>query len=119
MTFTYTPNSPNDITRVRFHIADTVESSAMYSDEEITFGIAEGGSYQQAVIILLQNLIARLSAEPDFTADWLRVDNRRSVEGYRVLLQEKRRQFGISAVRARGKAVYRSDSGQTEAPEEW
>jgi hypothetical protein len=66
MTFTYTPNSPNDITRVRFHIADTVESSAMYSDEEITFGIAEGGSYQQAVIILLQNLIARLSAEPDF-----------------------------------------------------
>ena len=119
MTFTYTPNSPNDITRVRFHIGDTVESSAMYSDEEITFGIAEGGSYQQAVIILLQNLIARLSAEPDFTADWLRVDNRRSVEGYRVLLQEKRRQFGISAVRARGKAVYRSDSGQTEAPEEW
>lgn len=119
MTFTYTPSAPTDITRVRFHIGDTVEAAAIFSDEEITFAISEGGSYQQAVIILLQSLIARLSAEPDFSADWLKVDAGRSVVGYRLLLAEKRRQFGIGAVRGAAKAVYRSDSGQTEAPDEW
>ena len=35
MTFTYTPSSVTDVTRVRFHIGDTVEATAIFSDEEI------------------------------------------------------------------------------------
>lgn len=119
MTFTYTPGTPTDVTRVRFHLGDTVEAAAQFTDEEITFAINESGSWQQAVIVLLQSLMARLSADGDFQADWLRVDSSRSVASLRALLSEKRRQFGIGAVRGRARAVYRSDSGQTGAPDEW
>ena len=119
MTFTYTPGTPTDVTRARFHVGDTVEAGALFTDEEITFAIDEAGGWQQAVIMLLQNLIARLSADGDFQADWLRVDSSRSVGSLRALLSEKRRAFGIGAVRGVAKAVYRSDSGQTGAPDEW
>jgi len=120
MTFTYDlANGATDVERVRFHIGDTVEAAAMFTDEEITFAISEGGTWQQAVIMLLQSLIARISMDGDFQADWLRVDSSRSVASLRALLSEKRRLFGIGAVRAVGKAVYRSDSGQTGAPDEW
>lgn len=119
MTFTYTPSTPTDLTRARFHIGDTVSASALFTDEEITFAISEAGGWQQAVIELLQSLIARLSATPDFQADWLKVDSSRSVAGYKELLAEKRRLFGISAVRGSSVAVYRSDSLQTEAPDGW
>lgn len=117
MTFTYTPATPTDITRVRFHTGDTVEAAAIHTDEDIQFAIDEEGGWQQAVIALLQHLIARLAATPDFQADWLRVDSSRSLSGYRALLAEKRRAFGITALRATARPVYRSDSAQTEAPE--
>lgn len=118
MAFTYTASTtPTDLTRVRFHIGDTVEASAIFEDAEIEMAIAEGGSYQQAVIWCLQTIIAKISAEPDFTADWLSVDMGRSLEGYKALLTEKRRLFSIAALTATAKPVYRSDSLQTDAPD--
>lgn len=119
MSYSYTLPFADDSDRVRFHLGDTEEASARFSDEEIAAVLAEYGSYQTAVIALLQNLIAKLAATPDFQADWLSMDSSRSVAGYKELLAEKRRQFGISAVRGTSKAVYRSDSLQTEAPEDW
>jgi hypothetical protein len=91
----------------------------MHSDEEIQFVISEEGGWKPAVIALLQSLIARLSASPDFQADWLRVDASRSVAGYKMLLAEKRALFGIGALRSTSKAVYRSDSLQADAPDGW
>ena len=119
MTFTYDLATPTDITRVRFHIGDVIESGAIFQDEELQFVIDEAGDYQQAVIDIINSLIARLSAEPDFKADWLQVDSSRSLDGYKALLAEKRRAFGISAVSSSGKAVYRSDSDQTAPPSGW
>lgn len=119
MSFTYTPAVPDDVTRCRFHIGDTIEATAWATDEDIQFAIDESGSYQRAVVWLLQNQIARLSASPDFTADWLKVDSSRSISGLRALLAEKRALFGIGAIRSTAKAVYRSDSLQTEAGEDW
>ena len=59
MAFTYTPSAtPTDLTRVRFHIGDTVEAAAIFNDTEIEMAIAEGGSYQQAVVYCLQTAVA-------------------------------------------------------------
>ena len=97
MSFTYTPASPNDITRVRFHLADTTEATALFSDDDITFVIAEEGTWQGAVIACLKNLIARVSVEPDYQADWLRVSYPNGLTGLQKMLAIKSAEFGISA----------------------
>lgn len=117
MTFTYTPASADDITRVRFHSSDTVEEAAFNSDEEIQFAISEYGTWQQATIVCLVKIIGKLSSEPDMKADWLTINLGRSVDGYEKLLMEKRREFGLPAEVAGTVATYRSDSLQTEAPD--
>ena len=115
MTFTYDPSSPTDITRVRFHIADTVQAEAMYTDAEITFQIAETGSWQGAVIACLQNAQTRIELEPDFDADWLTV-RRRKVD-WEKLIRQKRVELGVTTISTSAKPVYRADSLQTEPPE--
>ena len=117
MTFSYTPAAATDTTRVRFHLRDTDEASAIFSDEEISFAITEETTWQAAVILLIETIIAKLSHEPDMTADWLTISWRRSTEAWQMLLAEKRARFGIAARTGRAKATYRSDSLQTEAPD--
>jgi len=96
--FTYTPSAtPDDITRVRYHIGDTVEATAIFTDAEITMEIAESGGWQLAVLNCIRSIIAKLSAEPNFTADWLRVDYATALAGYQKLLALKANQFGMSA----------------------
>lgn len=119
MTFTYTPATPTDITRVRFHLADTVEATAIFSDEEINFAIAEAGTWQGAVIACIRSIMASLAGEPDMTADWLKIDWRRSADNWRVLLNEKAQQFGIGKARASsgGHHAYRPDGLMKEEPD--
>lgn len=117
MTFTYTPESPTDITRVRYHVADTDASNAFWTDEEIQFVIDETGTYKTAVISLIGNLIARYAREPDFVADWLRVDTSRALPLLQELLREKRKALDVSSISAQGLPVYRGDSDQTEPPD--
>lgn len=118
MTFTYTPATPTNITRVRFHLADTESATAIFTDEEITFIINENaGNWQQAVISCIRVIIAKIGAEVDFQADWLRVDRSKALAGYRVLLAQKQAELGVTGVVSRAQPVYRGDSDQTEAPE--
>lgn len=117
--YTYDPGSARDIDRVRFHLGDTDLTVPIFSDEEITFLIDESGGYKQAVITMIQSIIAKLSSEPDFKADWLQIDLKRALDGYKTLLKEKRQLFGISAVTASAQAVYRSDSLMTSVPDDW
>lgn len=114
MSFTYDLGSPNNITRVRFHLGDKVEDTAIFSDEEIAFAIDEAGSWQAAVIACIRSVIGMLAAEPDMQADWLRIDWRRSVENWRQLLNEKTQQFGLGKARASsgGRHVHRIDGLQ-------
>lgn len=113
MTFTYDPGSPDDITRVRFHLGDTDEAAAILTDEEISFAIDMAGGWEAAVIACIQTIIGRLAGEPDFRADWLSVDSSEALDTWRQLLAEKRREFGISRVRSQAKTTYRPDSYQT------
>lgn len=117
MAFNYTPGTPDDVTRVRYHISDTDEDTAIFQDEEINFVLSEEGSVGKAVVSLIGAIMRKLAHEPDLQADWLRVDWRRSAENWRAMLNDKRREFGLgmqvgSAVRH----PYRTDSLQTETP---
>lgn len=117
MTFTYTPSTPSDITRVRFHIADTDATAYRYSDEEITMLISETGTWQKTVIACIEGMIADIASNPDFKADWLQVDSSKSLAGLQALLQQKRRSLGINAVVGRTVNTYRADSLSTESPD--
>lgn len=119
MTFTYNLASPNDITRVRFHTGDTIEESAISSDEQITFVISESGTWQKAVIACIRHNIARLATEPDMEADWLKIDWRRSADNWKLLLSEKSQEFGLGKARASsgGQHVHRVDGLQKTEPD--
>lgn len=106
-----------DMTRVRFHTGDTDVSAPMFEDAEINAVITEAGTWKLAVIALLESLIARLASTPNFTADWLRVDNASAIKAFEALIVRKRREFGIKAITSGITYQYRPDSGQSEAPD--
>lgn len=118
MTFTYDLETPDDIARVRRHLGDTDEATAIFSDEQIQFAIDEDGGVKPAVISLINEVIARLSHEPDMTADWLTISWRRSAEHWAQLRAQKQNQFGLGAVfSGGGRHAFRPDSDQKETPD--
>lgn len=116
MTFTYNLSPANDITRVRFSVGDTDSSTAVFSDEEINFRLTEDGDWKHAVIACLESMISRMAASPNFTADWLTVNNNSGLQYYTKLLALRRQEFGISGVVMNTIYTYRADSNQTTAP---
>lgn len=118
MTFTYDPGAatPTDVTRVRAYIGDTVEDEAYLTDEEINLFIADGGTWQAAVVLSIKAILRKLS-QPNFRADWLQMDYKAARDGFKDALKEARREFNVSAVSSSSQAVYRSDSLQDEAPD--
>jgi len=118
MTFSYDLVTPTDVTRVRRHIGDTDQTTAMFPDEEIQFILDEEGSVGAAVIACIKTIKARLSMEPDMQADWLKVDWRRSAEGWNTLLEEKKQEFGLGWHSGdSAQHSYRPDSLQKTAPD--
>lgn len=120
MTFTYDVGNPTNIERVRFKINDTDEAVMMFSDEAINWRLTENAAASSpvgaTVIDLIKNRIAQLASEPDMTADWLKIDWRRSAENWRQLLSEVRREYGLGAtVSSGGQHAWRPDLMQ-EAP---
>jgi hypothetical protein len=63
----------------------------------------------------IQLLMAQLT-DPDFQADWLRVDASTAYKSLESLLATKRQQFGVAAAVATTGFAWRPDSGQTAAP---
>lgn len=122
MTFSYNlADGLDDIDRVRLWTGDTVESSAMYSDEELTALIAEEGSWQGAVVAALEAKIAELALVPDFKADWLEVDVKTTIallNGRLARFQAKHADVldEIGGIASEAVHVYRADSDATEAP---
>lgn len=118
MAFTYSLTTPvSDISRVRYHIGDVDADAPIFDDAEIAFAISEEGGWQGAVVSLIGAVLARLAGEPDMTADWLRIDWRRSAENWRALLSDKKKAFGLGA-RASASSVHawRPDTQQRRAP---
>ena len=97
MTFTFNPSSsPSNITRVRYHLGDTVADTAIYSDEVIEMMIAESGSWQKAVISGINGIIAQIARDPKFEADWLKVDRTDALKFYQALLAQKKAELFVS-----------------------
>ncbi len=118
MVFTYDLSTPDNNTRVRYHVGDVDSTVAMFQDDEIAFVLSEEGTWQLAVVSLIKSIIARLSHEPDMTADWLTISWRRSADNWQKLLSVKMSEFGINSRSAATVThVYRPDSLATEAPD--
>ena len=118
MAFTYNTTAPTDITRVRYHLADTVEAEAIWTDEDITYAITlQDGSWQRAVISLIEQYITMLSRTPDFSADWLSVNTKGTIQSWRALLADKRREFGLKQIFATVTHTYRADSREFQEPD--
>ena len=102
----------------RFHTGDTDCTRQIFSDEEITAIIANAGTWQKGVILGIQSLIARMSTNPDFHADWLTVDYKEAIASFTKLLTLKARELGVPSGQIIGAALYiwRPDSFQTEEP---
>lgn len=116
MAFTYTEDLTVERDFVRFHTGDTVEDQSFLSDAIITSLLATEASKEAAVISAVRYIMTRL-AQPNFTADWLTIDNEAAREGYRLILREKEREFGLSSMVTSEKTAYREDSAQTSAPD--
>lgn len=122
MTFTYDPSDGfTDLERVRFWLGDTDSTKAKFSNEDITAMITECGTWQAAAVALLRSLIARLSSQTDFKADWLEVKVSQAVAQLRALLSSLESQWALgvyaNATNDVGAVnVYRADSLMTESP---
>ncbi len=97
MTFTYTPGTPDDITRLRSRVGDRTQvtetgvsatESGIRSDEEIQMWIDSEGSWERASIVWVQSVLLEIDQEPDSTADWLEVDLASARLSYFNMLEE-------------------------------
>ena len=118
MTFTLDETLAGDADKVRFYTGDMTEKTAMFSDELIAGVIDLEGSYQNAAVSLLENMLVKIGREPDLTADWLRINWGGSRETLEKRLSDLRSRLGVRSRRKNhSKASYRSDSLQTEPPD--
>lgn len=96
MTFTLSLTLPlAEITKVRLAIGDVNAEAPMVSDELITAQIATTGGWQEAAVACLRTVIAEMSATPNFTADWLRVDTATGIAALNDLLSALKVEFGL------------------------
>lgn len=118
MSFSYDLVTPTDVTRVRRHISDTEEATAIYSDEEISFILSEEGTVAKAVIACIKQVIAKLAAEPNMKADWLQIDWATAITAWKGLLAEKKQEFGLGwQSSSGGQHSYRPDTLQKVEPD--
>jgi hypothetical protein len=118
--FTYTFDFTIDRNRIRFELGDTISTNALYQDEEIAAALtASDDSWQAAVIMLIDGVIARLSRTPKTKADWLEVDVTSMLKAYIALRDRKVDEYGLTndgELLSGSVNVYRTDSEQTEEP---
>ena len=83
--------------------------------------IDDEGSWQAACIAWVQSFLNQLNTEPDSTADWLEIDLESVRESYQDMLDELKTWLGTSGAgnTTTTTTAWRSDSLQTEAPEDW
>ena len=119
MTFTYAPSAaPDNVTQIRYHLSDTDKDTAIYTDEEINMVVAMEGTVGAAVISLIKGIMSKLAMEPDMSADWLKIDWRRSSDAWGQMLTEKRREFGLGAsISSGGRHAYRPDTLEKTPPD--
>ena len=105
MAFTYELADLTDTTAtghalavVRYRLGDTVEKKAIFQDEEIQYQLAASDNAIGAALAeLISGILARISRQPDMTADWLTISLRRSSDHWRLLLRDLRNEYHLGA----------------------
>lgn len=117
MTFTYTEDLSVDRDYVRFYTGDVVSDESFLSDEIITSLLATYTDTNEAVLAAFDFIIRRLS-QPNFTADWLRVDFATAVASYRQQREQFAQDVGAGVIGTSSTVFsYRADSKTTEEPD--
>jgi len=129
LAFTY--DIDTDIGRVRLKVGDRRElidpetgaatGSGIRSDEEIQKMIDDEGSWQKACIAWIQSFLSQINIEPNWTADWLEVEFHTMRDGLEKMLAEYKVWLGVAGLgnTTTTTPAWRSDSLQTEAPDDW
>ncbi len=115
MAFTWTGDLTVDLEWVRFETGDVDSTAAVLDDTTITALITDSSSKQHAVIRALEHKL-RLLENPDFRADWLKVEHGAAQKSLRQSIADKRQEYGLPASSATVTHVYRPDSRHTEEP---
>ena len=116
MAFTWTGNLTADLEWVRFETGDVDSTAAVLDDATITALLIDAGTKQKAVIRALLHKLTLL-LNPDFRADWLKVEHGAAQKAIRAFIEDKRREYGLPASVATVTHVYRPDSQHTEEPD--
>lgn len=118
MTFTYTEDLTDSVDFVRFYTGDTTNGENFLSDEIITSLVSTEGSNEAAVIAALDHIILKLS-QPNFQADWLKMDFDKARAGYEAMRNRLIAVFDPSAesISVDGVNTYRADSAQIAEPD--
>ena len=69
------------------------------------------------MVSLIEQYITTLSRTPQFSSDWLSVNPKGSIDSWRALLSDKRREFGLKRLIATATHTYRADSRQETEPD--
>jgi hypothetical protein len=113
---TYTYELTTDRGKVRLAINDTDTTAGKLTDAEIDYALTLKTTVGAAAVQCIDWLLAKV-ADPNFTADWLTVDNAsafKSLSSLRLLLCQS---FGVPSLTTSSVFVYRADSRQTESPD--
>lgn len=113
MTFSFDINLGDDVSKVRFELADTEQDANWLEDETIQAQLGIQGTFGGAVIACVEYIIAQLSM-PDFKLDWLSESNASARAAWDDVLDKKRAKFGIGQVTGTAVQTYRVDSYQTD-----
>lgn len=100
MTFTFDDSLSADRDKVRFKIADTVESSALVSDETIAALLTSEGSVVKAAIACCRFILRRYARVPATSVGDVRIAS--LVDQYQTVLKELERE----AAKSSGVSVY-------------
>lgn len=121
MTVTY--DLSNNIGKVRFYAGDTSTDSPWLQDEEIQLYLDAHSSETEVVklsaIDAISAVILRMGMTGDLKSDWLEVsyaDTISQLKQQRLTLALETATISLGAT---AKPVYRTDSLQTEPPEDW
>lgn len=98
------------------HINDTDTTAGKLTDAEVDYALTLKTTVGAAAVQCIDWLLAKVT-DPNFTADWLTVDNAsafKSLSALRLLLCQS---FAVPSLTTSSVFVYRADSLQTESPD--
>jgi hypothetical protein len=119
MSATYDETLPTDLDRVRHLLGDTdvePEENALRSDEHIVAVLASEPSFEAAVILIADGLIAEFGQEPDSVrlVSGLSVSFRERIAAWQRLVARMERAIALAAA-ATAQATAATDSVCTQA----